>query len=91
MSNISVKKFYKTTIAWYGTVQSSNRTAAYLPNPEESEMASSDEETSSDIEYESTEPEHLEDNDEENISDNEKGLQSELQVTSCSDEKDTVW
>ena len=44
MSNISVKKFYRTTITRYGTVQSFNRTAAYLPNPEESEMSSSDEE-----------------------------------------------
>ena len=44
MSNISVKKFYKTKITRYGTVQSFNRTAAYLPNPEESEMSSSDEE-----------------------------------------------
>ena len=89
MSNISVKKFYRTTITRYGTVQSFNRTAAYLPNPEDNEMSSSDEEKNSDIEYESTESEYLEDNDEENISDNEKGLQSELQVTSCSDEKET--
>ena len=89
MSNISVKKFYKTTITRYGTVQSFNRTAAYLLNPEESEMSSSDEEKNSDIEYESTESEYLEDNDEENISDNEKDLQSELQVTNCSDEKKT--
>ena len=90
MSNISVKKSCKTTITRYGTVHSFYRIAAYLPNPEESEMSSSDEETHSDIEYESTGSEYSEDNDEENISDNEKGLQSELQVTSCSDEKDTV-
>ena len=89
MSNISVKKFYKTTITRYGTVQSFNRTATYLPNPEDSEMSSSDEEKNSDIEYESTESEYLEDNDEENISDNEKDLQSELQVTNCSDKKKT--
>ena len=55
MSNISVKKFYKTSITQYGTTQSFNRTAAYLPNPEESEMSSADEETNSDVEYESTE------------------------------------
>ena len=90
MSNISVKKFYKTTTTRYGTVQSFNRTAAYLRNPEENEISSSDKEKNSDIEYESTESEYLEDNDEGNISDNEKGLQSELQVTSCSDEKETV-
>ena len=90
MSNISVKKFYKTTITRYGTVQSFNRTAAYLPNPEESEMSSSDEEKNSDIEYESTESEYLEDNEGRKHISNEKGLQSELQVTSCSDEKDTV-
>ena len=80
MSNISVKKFYKTTITRYGTVQSFNRTAAYLPNPEESEMSSSDEEKNSDIEYESTESEYLEDNDEENISKKVCNLNCKLQV-----------
>ena len=80
MSNISVKKFYKTTITRYGTVQSFNRTAAYLLNPEESEMSSSDEEKNSDIEYESTESEYLEDNDEENISKKVCNLNCKLQV-----------
>ena len=79
MSNISVKKFYKTSITQYGTTQSFNRTAAYLPNPEESEMSSADEETNSDVEYESTESEYLDSSGDEENSENEKDLSFETQ------------
>ena len=37
-SNVSFKQLYKTSITRYGTTQSFDRTAAYLPNPKESKM-----------------------------------------------------
>lgn len=62
------QKFYKTSITWYGKTQSFKRTATYLPNPEESDMSSADEETNSDVEYKSTESEYLNSSeDEENL------------------------
>ena len=81
MSHISIKKFYKTSITRYGTIQSFRRTAGYLPNPEESEMSSAHEETNFDIEYQSTESEYLDGSDDEENSENERDFLPETYIT----------
>ena len=89
MSHISVKRFYKILITLYGTTQSFNRTAAYLPNPEESEMSSADEETNADGEYEFTESEYLDGSDDGENSENEIDLSPETYVTTSLKTKET--
>ena len=44
-------------------------------------MSSADEETNSDVEFESTESEYLDSSDDEENSENEKDLSSETQIT----------
>ena len=89
MSHISVKRFYKILITLYGTRQSFNRTAAYLPNPEESEISSADEETNSDVEYEFTESEYLDGSDDGENSENEMDLSPETYATTSLKTKET--
>ena len=72
---------------WYNTII--HGTTTYLPNPEKSEISSADEETNSDVEYESTESEYLDGSDNEENSANERDLSPESHIATSLKTKET--